>query len=444
MPKSRFLRLLNSAGSAPSNDMDTDRDAAVCEACKDVIVRSGKIPETCRMWLVRSFPELVLTTAEAQDFPRTVWCDVCGLSVKGAVFKSISWVGYDMCENCFVSMKQHLLDQSTAAPASSDGSSLESDSKAVVHEGFLEVRRVALDSFQQDREIVLAAVKQNGRSLQFAPEELRRDSEIVLAAVKQNGGAFEYAPEQLQEDRKFVLAVVKLNGGALQYASEVLQQDREVVLAAVKQNHDALEWASEELHRDREVVLASVKHYSTLLKYGTDEWKQDRDVVLAAVKQDGGALQYASKELRQDRDFLLTAVGLRGCALQFASDCFRADRGVVLAAVLQDESALRYADESLQSDQHFLREVSERRAASQNAAIDARFTLDLQRNLRRRFLVVSISTISHSSITSRNILTSFVLTVRQKKDEKKQLKNFFFFWERGSTIQTPPTGNTIQ
>ena len=54
-------------------------------------------------------------------------------------------------------------------------------------------------------------------------------------------------------------------------------------------------------------------------------------------------------------------------------------------------------------------------------------TWQLQRNLRRRFLVVSISTISHSSITSRNILTSFVLTRKTKEGRKETTKEFLFF-----------------
>ena len=234
----------------------------------------------------------------------------------------------------------------------------------------------ASGELQGDREVVLAALKENGRQLKFAASELRQDREVVLAAVKQNGTALEFAASELRKDREFVLAAVKHNGRALEYASEELRRDREVVLAAVKQDGGALKYASEELQHDREIVLAAVKHGGLELKYASDESRRDREFALAAVKLDPGALQYASKELRRDRDFLLTAVGLRGCALQFAADCLRADRGVVLAAVLQDESALQYADESLQSDQHFLREVSERRAAIQNAAIDARFTLD--------------------------------------------------------------------
>ena len=144
----------------------------------------------------------------------------------------------------------------------------------------------------------------------------------------------------------------------------------------MKKTGIALEYASEELQQDREIVLAAVKEDGWALQYASEELQRDPDIVVAAVKHNGWTLQSASEELRRDRDFLLAAVSLSGCALKFAADNIRCDRAVVLAAVLQDESALEYADESLQRDERFLREVSERRAAAQSAAIDARFTLD--------------------------------------------------------------------
>ena len=66
------------------------------------------------------------------------------------------------------------------------------------------------------KNIVLAAVRQNGLALQYAPENLKADSAIVLAAVQQNGEALLYAPEALKTDSKIVLAVEKQNQRALQ------------------------------------------------------------------------------------------------------------------------------------------------------------------------------------------------------------------------------------
>ncbi len=40
-----------------------------------------------------------------------------------------------------------------------------------------------------NKEIVLAAVKKTGLALEFASENLKNDKEVVIAAVKQDGNA---------------------------------------------------------------------------------------------------------------------------------------------------------------------------------------------------------------------------------------------------------------
>eukprot|EP00971_Amphidinium_carterae_P031916 628940-Amphidinium_carterae.1 len=46
-----------------------------------------------------------------------------------------------------------------------------------------------------DREIVLAAVNENGLALEHAAEKCKHDREIVLAAATRNGLALQYAAE---------------------------------------------------------------------------------------------------------------------------------------------------------------------------------------------------------------------------------------------------------
>ena len=53
---------------------------------------------------------------------------------------------------------------------------------------------------QNDRGVVLAAVTQNGRTLQYASVALRNDRDVVLAAMARNGHALVYASDALQTD----------------------------------------------------------------------------------------------------------------------------------------------------------------------------------------------------------------------------------------------------
>ena len=57
--------------------------------------------------------------------------------------------------------------------------------------------RDAAEGLKGDREVVLAAVKQNGYALEYAAEELKEDREVALVAVTQDGDALEYGAEGL-------------------------------------------------------------------------------------------------------------------------------------------------------------------------------------------------------------------------------------------------------
>ena len=128
----------------------------------------------------------------------------------------------------------------------------------------------------------------------------------ILRAVTENWRALKLVPEDLQ-DREIVLAAVRQAGKALRYASKGLLADRVIVLEAVKQDGYAIRFASDELRADREVVLEAVKQYGDVLCYASQGLRADREVVLMAVNQCGDALQHASKELRADPDFMLAA-----------------------------------------------------------------------------------------------------------------------------------------
>lgn len=100
------------------------------------------------------------------------------------------------------------------------------------------------DRLKADKEVVLAAVKQNGLSLEHASKELRADKEVILAAAKEDGRALEYASEEPRADKEIILVAVMQNGRALEYASEELRADKEIVLAACKQDN----WAAKNAH----------------------------------------------------------------------------------------------------------------------------------------------------------------------------------------------------
>jgi NhaP-type Na+/H+ and K+/H+ antiporter len=81
-----------------------------------------------------------------------------------------------------------------------------------------------------DKEVVLAAVMQNGWALCHASAELKADKEVVLAAVAQDGNALQHASTELKADKVVVLAAVAQDGRALQHASVKLKADKKVTI----------------------------------------------------------------------------------------------------------------------------------------------------------------------------------------------------------------------
>ena len=168
---------------------------------------------------------------------------------------------------------------------------------------------------EDDKDVVLEAVKNSGWALKYASKRLQDDKDVVFKAIKYNGRALKYASKRLQDDKGFILEAVENDGralefavsetvenrgSALEYATKRLQDDKDVVLVAIKNRGSALEYASQRLQDDKDVVLEAVKNSGSALEYASQRLQDDKDVVLEAVKDIGWALKYASKRLQEN------------------------------------------------------------------------------------------------------------------------------------------------
>ena len=159
-----------------------------------------------------------------------------------------------------------------------------------------------IDNKYQVLEIIIN--KRIPEILSKASDELCNDKEVVLAAVANDGNALKYASEELKNNKGIVLAAVKNNGFALLYASKELKNNKEFVLFAVITNGCALLYASEEFKNNKEVVLAAVANDGTALKYASEELKNNKEIVLTAVNNRKEAIRYSSVDIKSDTEFL--------------------------------------------------------------------------------------------------------------------------------------------
>jgi hypothetical protein len=129
------------------------------------------------------------------------------------------------------------------------------------------------------------------------------DREVVLTAVRKDGRALERASMRLAADRWVVLAAVRNDADAL-IGRDTLRRNYDLMLAAVSTNRDAFRHASPSLKNDAEFVREVMRMYPSLLGEASNAARRDREIVLEAVKLDASVLEYADASLRDDEAFV--------------------------------------------------------------------------------------------------------------------------------------------
>ena len=213
--------------------------------------------------------------------------------------------------------------------------------------------RIGSVGFNNIKDIVLEAVKQNGLALEFADPELKKDFDVVKAAVSQNGLALEFADPVCQDDINVVKAAVVENGKALRYSSPRLRHARCIVFWAVSENWEA--WFSvapllKYYKNDTEIVSKMISNFQGNREIEDSDLIIDQEMIQNAISQNGLALYFALPGMKKQKEVVIPAVQQNGLALQFADPDLQDDIEVAKAAVQQNGLALQFADPDLQDD----------------------------------------------------------------------------------------------
>jgi len=203
---------------------------------------------------------------------------------------------------------------------------------------------VAMTRVDPDWSELLDDIADGMVSLEDLDEEMRENRDVVLAAVREGGWRLQYAGEAALADREVVLVAVSNCGDALQYASEELRRDRQVVLTAVSRAGQALRHASDKLRGDRDIALRAIRESwkGTAAQHVAGELFFCRNFMLDAVVVSPGAMVFAPSHIAENRDFVLEAARLNGLVLEYAG-VFKDDYEVVFVALQNSPSALGFA-----------------------------------------------------------------------------------------------------
>ena len=222
-----------------------------------------------------------------------------------------------------------------------------------------EVLRFASDRLRANHDIAKAAVTTYGDNLRYAATKFKNDKTLALIAVSREdfGNCLAFVSERLQNDRDVVLAAVKQpyyddedETDPLRHASPELRADREIVLAAVAHSTGALEVASATLRGDHEVAERAVIDDFHALRWASDELRADPEFLLNMMKariangpkssrwEDCDAFECISESLLADASFMRSAVAIMGGgALEYAPEELLSDKALALFGLASSE-----------------------------------------------------------------------------------------------------------
>jgi len=150
---------------------------------------------------------------------------------------------------------------------------------------------------QEQREAFLEHIRKNPADREYfksSPEEIRADKELVVGFFKMfdNSGYFSSSDilktidEKLRDDKDIVIAAVRKDGREYKFASERLKGERDVFLSAFEENAYSYFYAPEIFQHDREIALECMKRLvSNVYEDMPKMFRKEITFVMAAVDQ---------------------------------------------------------------------------------------------------------------------------------------------------------------
>ena len=215
-----------------------------------------------------------------------------------------------------------------------------------------------------DRQVVEAAISLDGLELQYASLRLQEEKDLVVAACKKDGRALEFCPpgsvrRELTSDREFMLQVLANDGGPmLRLAPEPLKRDRELVLQALA-NGMRFRFVPREFLDDVDFLLQAVSLKSNLYLNMNPNLQKLRSLALAAVVASDSTPDIHQRalancpDLAHDRQAVLSFCQ-RGekdfLERLLESNTFADDKPIMMEAIERDCGLFKIASERLRRD----------------------------------------------------------------------------------------------
>jgi len=218
--------------------------------------------------------------------------------------------------------------------------------------------------YENDKTVVLAAVKVDGLLLEKASNHLKGDFDVVMAAVIQDGDAIEFASKTLKKNKEIINAAVKSNGCALEFVTcnnyKILKIALESDPACIQYiNFDNINFGfliNEDYGIQKLVKMSLKEDCGYNLQYAPNYYQNKKSIVRLAL-ENNGSLEHASLRLRNHKKTVQFAVEHNPANFQFASIRLRRDKDFVKWCVEIDYRTFKYASYQLKSDIDFVKSL---------------------------------------------------------------------------------------
>ncbi len=196
---------------------------------------------------------------------------------------------------------------------------------------------IANNILKDDPVTALTVMSKVGKMLKYASKNIRDNKDIVIAAVSEDGRALEFASNRLQDDDLVANIAVNNDGVGFKYISNRLKDNEELLFTAIKQYWHAIEHASDRIKKDKGLILKATEIVGLVLKFVDSSLQDDKDVVISAVSESPTALSHASDRLKDDEDVVLVAVTKHAYVIRYASERLQKDAKILKAAASHDD-----------------------------------------------------------------------------------------------------------
>lgn len=198
--------------------------------------------------------------------------------------------------------------------------------------------------YNNDKEIILEAVKQVPLSLQYASDELKNDKNIIFNALENNlisrtnTDIFQYASDQIKNDKEFIIYLIQRNPsfcGIIRYTSDQIRNDRDVMSRLLNDKADWMEFAGEKIKNDKEFILNGIERRPSLIKYASNELKSNKQFLLDSIKHNHQCFRYFNEELKSDKEFAKEAVKIHCFCFSDIDEKLKSDEEIINLALEQ-------------------------------------------------------------------------------------------------------------